>query len=74
MIATYLVGCNMKEKETLIKLGLTEKEARAYLLALQFGEVNSGDLIKKLTIYSKTAYELLNRLANSGLSLPSLEG
>jgi len=64
----------MKEKEVLIKLGLTEKEARAYLLALELGEVNSGDLIKKLTIYSKTAYEILNKLVEKGFLSTFLKG
>ena len=64
----------MKEKETLINLGLTEKEARAYLLALELGEVNSGDLIKKLTIYSKTAYEILNKLVEKGFLSTFMKG
>ncbi|MBS3072386.1 hypothetical protein J4477_00955 [Candidatus Pacearchaeota archaeon] len=56
----------MEDKEVLMKLGLTEKESRAYLLALYMGEINSGDLIKKMNIYSKTSYEILNKLVEKG--------
>lgn len=56
----------MKDKEILMKLGLTEKESKTYLLALDLGSVSSGDLIKKLNVYSKTAYELLNKLVEKG--------
>ena len=56
----------MKEKEILMKLGLTEKESKAYLLALDLGSISSGDLIRKLNVYSKTSYELLNKLVEKG--------
>jgi len=57
----------MNEIETIRRFGLTEKEAKAYILALREGEITSGSLIKKLKIYSKTAYEILNKLEEKGL-------
>jgi len=56
----------MEDVEILIKTGLTEKEAKIYLLALDLEKVTSGDIIKKLNVYSKTAYELLNKLVEKG--------
>ncbi|MBI2632740.1 hypothetical protein HYW75_07075 [Candidatus Pacearchaeota archaeon] len=57
----------MNEIGILTKIGLSENEARAYLLLLEEGSVKAGVLIRKLGMYSKTAYETLNKLIRKGL-------
>ena len=49
------------------EFGLTEKQAKLYLLLIKLGSAKSGILMKKLDIYSKTTYELLNKLMEKGL-------
>lgn len=49
------------------KFGLTEKEIQLYLKLLELGSATSGDLMKELKFYSKTIYELLNKLIDKGL-------
>ena len=55
-------GINILEE-----FGLTEKEAKLYLALLELGQSTSSDLIKKLDYYSKTVYELLEKLMKKGL-------
>jgi len=57
----------MKEIIVLRKFGLSENEAKMYLILLELGAVKAGVLMKKLGLYSKTAYELLNKLIEKGL-------
>ena len=57
----------MQEISILEELGLTEKEAKLYLALLELGQATSSDLIKKLDYYSKTVYELLEKLMKKGL-------
>jgi len=57
----------MKEIETLQQLGLSEKEAQLYLKLLTIGSASAGELIKELKFYSKTVYELLEKLIEKGL-------
>src|SRR3989338_4881028 len=49
------------------KIGFSEKEARVYLLIIEDGDVTVGAIIKKLHIYSKTAYEILGKLIEKGI-------
>src|SRR3990167_2277459 len=56
----------MNDITVLQRMGLSEKETKSYLLALDLGSLRAGDLIKKLNVYSKTAYELLNKLVEKG--------
>ena len=55
------------ESDILRQFGLTEKEIEAYLLLLELGPATSGELMKKLGYYSKTIYELLEKLMGKGL-------
>src|SRR3989344_8865095 len=57
----------MEEINILEEFGLTEKEAKLYLALLELGQSTSSDLIKKLDYYSKTVYELLEKLMKKGL-------
>lgn len=54
-------------KKHLEYLGLTEKEAEAYLLLLQSGSLSPADLSRKLTLKSSTIYFVLNSLSDKGL-------
>ena len=57
----------MEEIKILEEFGLTEKESKIYLALLELGQSTSSDLIKKLDYYSKTVYELLEKLMKKGL-------
>jgi predicted DNA-binding transcriptional regulator len=57
----------MKLKKILIECGVTEKEATLYLRLLELGSATSGELMKELGFYSKTVYELLEKLTDKGL-------
>ena len=57
----------MEEINILEEFGLTEKEAKLYLALLELGQGTSSDLIKKLDYYSKTVYELFEKLIKKGL-------
>jgi len=57
----------MEEINILEKFGLTEKEAKLYLALLELGQSTSSNLIRKLDYYSKTVYELLEKLMRKGL-------
>ena len=57
----------MEIKETLKDFGLTEKEIKLYLKLLELGSAASGELIRELGFYSKTIYELLDKLIDKGL-------
>lgn len=53
--------------EILKRFGLSDKEIRLYLTLLELGTASSGELIKRLGFYSKTVYEILEKLMNKGL-------
>ncbi|MFH0979202.1 MAG: helix-turn-helix domain-containing protein [Candidatus Woesearchaeota archaeon] len=57
----------MDIKFALQEFGLTEKEIRVYVKLLELGSATSGELMKVLSLYSKTAYEILDRLIEKGL-------
>ncbi len=49
------------------EFGLSEKETELYLKLLELGSTTSGILRSELGFYSKTIYELLNKLIGKGL-------
>lgn len=49
------------------KLGLTEKEARVYLAALELGETNIQRISKKSGIKRTTSYDIIESLKEKGL-------
>lgn len=53
-------------EETLKKIGMTENEARLYLVLLKEGLSASGNLIKKTELQSSVIYHLLNSLLEKG--------
>jgi sugar-specific transcriptional regulator TrmB len=57
----------MEIKTILKDFGLTEKEIKLYLKLLELGSAASGELMKELGFYSKTIYELLDKLIDKGL-------
>jgi len=57
----------MEIKTILKEFGLTDNEIKLYLKLLELGSSTSGELIKELGFYSKTIYELLDRLIDKGL-------
>jgi sugar-specific transcriptional regulator TrmB len=67
----------MKEITTLPfelrKLGLTEKEVRVYLAALELGYTSAQKIAQKTQISRPTAYEIIKTLENKGLMTESKE-
>jgi len=57
----------MEIKAVLKEFGLTEKEIKLYPKLLELGSATSGELMKELGFYSKTIYELLDKLIDKGL-------
>ncbi len=57
----------MHERE-LLKLGLTDGEARAYTALLELGSTTVGPLVKKSGIAYSKIYEVLQRLVEKGLA------
>jgi hypothetical protein len=53
--------------ETLLKLGLTDKEARVYLAALELGEDTVQNIALKSEVKRATTYVILERLLGLGL-------
>jgi sugar-specific transcriptional regulator TrmB len=49
------------------EFGLTDNEIKLYLKLLELGSATSGELMKELGFYSKTIYELLDKLIDKGL-------
>ena len=54
--------------------GLTEKEAKLYLVLLELGATSTGPLIKKLGLHKATVYALLERLKERGLVSSVIRG
>jgi sugar-specific transcriptional regulator TrmB len=57
----------MEIKTILKEFGLTDNEIKLYLKLLELGSATSGELMKELRFYSKTIYELLDKLIDKGL-------
>ena len=57
----------MDIKEILKQFELTENEIKLYLKLLELGSATSGELMKELKFYSKTVYEILDKLMDKGL-------
>lgn len=53
--------------ETLLKLGLTEKEAKVYLAALELGSAPASKIAQKSGLNRPTTYVLLEKLSDIGL-------
>ena len=51
------------------KLGLTEKEVRVYLAALEFGYAAAQKIAQKLNISRPTIYEIIKGLKTKGLMM-----
>lgn len=52
--------------ENLVKIGLTEKEAKMYLALLELGEASVQDISKKSGIRRTTVYDILESLKQKG--------
>ncbi|MFH1649960.1 MAG: helix-turn-helix domain-containing protein [Candidatus Woesearchaeota archaeon] len=56
----------MNAAETLVSLGLTDKESQVYLALLPLGEVPLQEIAKRVSLPRTTIYNTLNYLANRG--------
>jgi len=54
-------------KDELIRLGLTNNEAKVYLALLESGSTNAGAIIKKTKLHRNIVYDNLDRLIEKGL-------
>ena len=57
----------MEIKVVLKEFGLTDNEIKLYLKLLELGSATSGQLMKETGFYSKTIYELLDKLTEKGI-------
>lgn len=53
--------------ESLVHAGLSEAEARIYLIMLQKGEMTAGAIAKAVGFHRRTVYDVLERLLEKGL-------
>lgn len=53
--------------ETLLRLGLSEKEAKVYLAALELGSAPASKIAQKSGLNRPTTYVILEKLSNQGL-------
>lgn len=60
--------------ETLLKLGLSEKEAKVYLAALELGEETAQNIAEKSGVNRATTYVILEKLMQLGLMSTHEEG
>lgn len=58
---------NMLAESVLISLGLTEKEAKAYLSLLRIGESTATKISEDVNIDRTLIYQIMNRLIENGL-------
>ena len=65
---------NMSLEQCLLELGLSEKEAKVYLAALELGPVNIQNLTHKSGIRRSTVYEMLKSLEKQGLVAETVRG
>ena len=61
-------------KQELIEYGLSEKEAKLYLLCLKLGETTANRLIELSGFARGTAYDVLERLKSRGLLSSFIKG
>lgn len=54
-------------EETLQKFGLSDKEAKTYIAALEFDRVSASDIAKRTGVNRSTTYVLLDSLKKKGL-------
>jgi HTH-type transcriptional regulator, sugar sensing transcriptional regulator len=54
-------------KETLLKIGMTEKEAEIYLVLLRLKEGNANIIAKHAKVYRTNLYDILDALIRKGL-------
>jgi HTH-type transcriptional regulator, sugar sensing transcriptional regulator len=64
----------MKLEKDLVKIGLSEKEAKVYLAALELGPTNILNLAKKSAIKRSTVYEMIKNLKEMGLMSETIKG
>ncbi len=62
------------ELEILVNLGLSNAEARIYLVLLETGSTLAGPVIKKTGLHRGTAYQILQRLKEKGLVSSVIKG
>lgn len=64
----------MNLENELEKIGLEKREAKIYLVALEFGPINIQNLAKKSAIKRTTAYEVIKNLKDTGLLSEIIKG
>ncbi len=60
--------------KTLLEVGLTLWEAKAYVALLELGSTTTGPLVKKSEVPQSKIYEVLNSLNNKGLASHIIKG
>lgn len=60
--------------DNLVQLGLSEKESRVYLAALELGPTTILELAKKTSVKRSTIYEFINNLIDKELLAESVRG
>lgn len=68
-----MLSKNMYENE-LIQIGLTNKQAKCYLSALELGKATAADIAKRADIKRSTVYGILDELIAKGLVSYSQKG
>ena len=53
--------------ETLIKIGLTDAEAKIYLVLLELGSSQAVHITSKSALHRRTVYDAIERLVEKGL-------
>jgi HTH-type transcriptional regulator, sugar sensing transcriptional regulator len=64
----------MRLENELIQIGLSEKEAKVYLAALELGPTNIQNVTKKSGIKRSTVYEMIKNLQLTGLISETVKG
>jgi len=64
----------MKDLDVLKELGLTETEAKIYLVLLETGSTLAGVVIRKTGFHRATTYQILQRLKEKGLVSSIIKG
>ena len=54
-------------EKNLMRLGLTENEAKVYLALLEIGSTSAGEIIKKTKLHRNIVYDNLEKLIEKGL-------
>jgi predicted DNA-binding transcriptional regulator len=61
-------------EKLLVKLGLSEKDARVYLATLELGQATTQEISKKSNVVRPTTYLILEKLMKTGLVSTVVEG